>query len=221
MSNSRDLILRAVRDALGREPLTTAQAETLGARQPAHTRPAVEDALTAHFVRKFESHAGTVSHVASLADVPQAVEAYCTAQGLARKAAVGGALHALDWPADWHIHHDPAGIDEGLSVTPCLAGIAETGSLMLGSGPGSPTTHNFVPDDHVVVLHTTQIVRHLEDAWPIVRAHPEGIPRTINFISGPSRTADVELTIQLGAHGPRRMHVILVDNQTSAAQAPS
>ena len=221
MSN-RDLILRAVREALGRGPLTAAQAEALATRQPAHTRPAVEEALTAHFVRKFESHAGTVSHAARLSDVPHAVEAYCAAQGLARNAAVGGALQTLDWPANWRVHHGPAGIDESLSVTPCLAGIAETGSLMLGSSPGSPTTHNFVPDDHIVVLHTAQIVRHLEDAWPLVRAHSGGMPRAINFISGPSRTADVELTIQLGAHGPRRMHVILVgDNQTSAAQAHS
>ena len=49
-----------------------------------------------------------------------------------------------------------------------------------------------------------------EDAWAVLRARPEGMPRATNIISGPSRTADVEQTIQLGAHGPRRVHVILV-----------
>ncbi len=59
-------------------------------------------------------------------------------------------------------------------------------------------------------LHTGQIVRHFEDAWALLRARPEGIPRTVNIVSGPSRTGDVELTMQLGAHGPRSVQVILV-----------
>ena len=81
---------------------------------------------------------------------------------------------------------------------------------MLTAGPGSPTTHNFVPDDHVVVLEAASIVTHFEDGWAKLRERPEGMPRATNIISGPSRTADVEQTIQLGAHGPRRVHVILV-----------
>ena len=98
-----------------------------------------------------------------------------------------------------------------MSVTPCLAGIAEIGSLILASRPDSPTTLNFVPDHHLVVLHTGQILRHFEDVWPLVRALPGGMPRTVNIVAGPSRTGDVELTLQLGAHGPRSVHVILVD----------
>jgi len=208
--NPRDAILQSVRAALNRGPLDETQRGALDARLPQHTRPAQDEDPLARFVRKFESRAGTVARVADLAAVPAAVDAYRERQGLPPRAAIGAALRDLAWPAGWTIHHGPAGIDEALSVSPSLAGIAETGSLMLAAGPGSPTTHNFVPDDHVVVLEANRIVEHFEDAWTILRARPEGMPRATNIISGPSRTADVEQTIQLGAHGPRRVHVILV-----------
>ena len=104
-----------------------------------------------------------------------------------------------------------------MSVTPCLAGIAEIGSLILASGPDSPTTLNFVPDHHLIVLPAGHIVRHFEDAWTLLRALPGGLPRATNIISGPSRTGDVELTIQLGAHGPRSVHVLLVDDAPAVA----
>lgn len=107
-------------------------------------------------------------------------------------------------------HEGPAGKDELLSVTACLAAIAETGSILLASGPDSPTTLNFVPDHHVVVLQANQLVPDFEAAWTRLRALPGGMPRTANIVSGPSRTGDVGLTLQLGAHGPRSVHVLLV-----------
>ena len=208
--NPRDAILQSVRAALKRGPLDDTQVASLTARVPQHTRPAQDEDPLVRFVRKFESRAGTVDRVATRDAVPVAVEAYRQRQGLPARAAIGGALRDLAWPAEWAIHHGPAGIDEALAISPSLAGIAETGSLMLAAGPDSPTTHNFVPDDHVVVLEANRIVEHFEDAWAILRARPQGMPRATNIISGPSRTADVEQTIQLGAHGPRRVHVILV-----------
>lgn len=210
MSHSRDVILSAVRSALKRGPLDAAARAELDNRVSAHTRPAQDEDPVERFVRKFESRSGTVARIASLDDVPAAVEAHRAAFALPKRAAVGGALRAVRWPDDWTIHHDAAGTEELLSVTSSIAGIAETGSLMLGAGPDSPTTHNFVPDDHVVVLHAAHIVEHFEDAWTMLRALPNGMPRATNIISGPSRTADVEQTIQLGAHGPRRVHVLLV-----------
>ncbi|MBD5804747.1 Lactate utilization protein C [Azoarcus sp. Aa7] len=208
--NARDAILGSVRNALRRGPLDDARRAELDARRPRHTRPAQDEDLVARFVRKFESRAGTTQRVASRADVPAAVEAYRTAMGLPARAVVGAALQDLSWPAGLEVHHGAAGISETMSVSQALAGIAEPGSLMMASGPASPITHNFVPDDHVVVLDAGAIVGHFEEAWEILRARPEGMPRATNIISGPSRTADVEQTIQLGAHGPRRVHVILV-----------
>ena len=82
---------------------------------------------------------------------------------------------------------------------------------MLLSGDGRPTSHNFLPDDHLVLLDAGRIVRYQEDIWTLLRAMPEDFPRVVNLITGPSKTADVEQTVQYGAHGPRRLHVIIVE----------
>lgn len=209
-TTSRDAIFGAIRSALERGPLPDARRAELDGRLPRHTRPAQDEELCERFIRKFESRAGSVQRIASRADIPAAVEAYRASMQLPRRAAVGAALKDLVWPADWQVHHGRAGIEELLSITPSLAGIAETGSVMLGASADSPTTHNFVPDDHVVVLEAANIVAYFEDAWALLRRRAEGMPRATNIISGPSRTADVEQTIQLGAHGPRRVHVLIV-----------
>ena len=99
---------------------------------------------------------------------------------------------------------------DAVSLTPCLAAIAETGTLMLVSGADTPTTLNFLPDTHIVVVRAGQVVAGYEDGWDLVRAQGAW-PRTINLVTGPSRTGDIEQTIQLGAHGPRRLHIVLVD----------
>jgi L-lactate utilization protein LutC len=119
-------------------------------------------------------------------------------------------LAGLVWPDPLKVSHGRAQGDDlaGLSVAYC--GIAETGSLVMLSGPGSPTTLNFLPDDFICVLDVKRIVPRMEDAWALMREEHLSTPRSVNIITGPSRTADVEQTIQLGAHGPRRLHVVLL-----------
>ena len=214
MSSAREDILDAVRRAQGRgspDAPTRAALDARIATPLRHVRPAFDEDLTARFIHKLESRSGTIARVDGRAGIPAAVETFRSAHGLAPRAAVGAGLKDLDWPADWTIHHDRAGITETLSVTPAFAGLAETGTLMLLASPESPTTHNFVPDNQVVILESTRILRHFEDAWSSLRERTGGMPRAVNLVSGPSRTADIEQTIQLGAHGPRRLHVVLVD----------
>jgi L-lactate dehydrogenase complex protein LldG len=103
-----------------------------------------------------------------------------------------------------------------VGVSTCFAGIAETGTLMMVSGPETPSTMNFLPDTEIVVVRDGQIVAGYEDAWDRLRARQkergeEGLPRTVNFVTGPSRTGDIEQRLVLGAHGPRRLHLVLVD----------
>ncbi len=210
MSQARDTILGAVREALRRGPPDNATRASLDEKRFDHTRPSQDDDPVERFIRKFESRAGTVGRVATLGDVPAEVDQHRARFDLPKRAAVGNALKALDWPSDWTVHHGAAPIEETLSVSLASAGIAETGSVLLASGPDSPTTHNFVPDDQVVVLPVEHIVRWFEEAWDRLRQREGGMPRATNIVSGPSRTADVEQTVQLGAHGPRRVHVILV-----------
>ena len=90
---------------------------------------------------------------------------------------------------------------------------AETGTLVLASGPESPTTLNFLPDTHIAVLLAETIVGAYEATWSAVRAADGPLPRVVNWITGPSRTADIEQTLLIGIHGPRRQHIVLIDGQ--------
>ncbi len=98
------------------------------------------------------------------------------------------------------------------AVSAAFAGIAETGTLALVSGPDNPTTLNFLPDNHIVVLPREAIEADYESVFAKLRnVYGKGeAPRTLNFITGPSRSADIEQTLLLGAHGPRRLHIVVV-----------
>ncbi len=142
----------------------------------------------------------------------QAVADYVAKENLPQRLSVAPhpLLEAIDWPAAWQIARGRAQGEDRVSLAVAFCGIAETGSLMLLSGPDSPTTLNFLPDDFLCVLPEARIVPRMEDAWALLRAERESLPRATNIVTGPSRTADVEQTIQLGAHGPRRLHVLLL-----------
>ncbi|MEQ8699450.1 MAG: lactate utilization protein [Bauldia litoralis] len=159
----------------------------------------------------------TVDRVAANTDVPGALAVFLRDQNLPARAvrAPDPRLDAIPWAdqPQLDLHTGKAVPADEVSVTGAFGAIAETGTLMLTSGPDSPTTLNFLPETHVVVLWADQITGNFESQWDALRSsHGEGkMPRTVNFITGPSRSADIEQTLQLGAHGPRRLHVIIVD----------
>jgi hypothetical protein len=92
------------------------------------------------------------------------------------------------------------------------AAIAETGTLMLPSAPERPTTLNLLADTAIVVLRASNLVGAYEEAWDKLRAEMGGMPRNVMLVTGPSRSADIEQTLELGAHGPRNLHVVLVED---------
>ncbi len=94
-------------------------------------------------------------------------------------------------------------------LTGALAGIADTGSLVIPGGPGRPLTASLVPAIHIAVLRASQILPSLEQAirLPEIATAPASV-----LITGPSRTADIEMTLTIGAHGPAELHVFLVDD---------
>jgi L-lactate dehydrogenase complex protein LldG len=114
-----------------------------------------------------------------------------------------------------------------VSVQHVFAAVAETGTLMLPSAPERPTTVNLLPDTAIAVLRASRVVGPYEDAWDLLRAEhnaqPSGgfMPRNVMLVTGPSRSADIEQTLELGAHGPRRLHVVLIDDDPSACAAPA
>jgi L-lactate dehydrogenase complex protein LldG len=242
MSAARDDILAGIRRGLRRGSLPAATAEELGQRVAAHRRnliPARASALDHRarielFVAMAEEVQTTVARVSSDAAVPAEVARYLAAENLPAELVMAPdpALDAIPWDARplLAIRRGRAEPGDAVSLTPCLAAIAETGTLLLVSGADTPTTLNFLPDTHIILLRAGQVVASYEDGWDLVRARSQaategssgpGWPRTVNLITGPSRTGDIEQRIILGAHGPRRLHVVLVDEPLGLADAPS
>jgi L-lactate dehydrogenase complex protein LldG len=171
------------------------------------------------FVAMAEEVQATVARVASPAAVPEEVARYLAAENLPAELilAPDPSLDQMPWSERplLRIRRGRAEASDAVSLTPCNAAIAETGTLMLSSGAATPTTLNFLPDTHIVVVHGNQVVATYEDGWDRLRSGGM-MPRAINFITGPSRTGDIEQRIELGAHGPRRLHIILVDDRQKA-----
>ena len=120
-------------------------------------------------------------------------------------------LRRLDWiGAGLGMEDRPARGDDLVGVTGCFCAIAETGTLMLASGADTPAAASLLPETHIAIVETARIVPFMEDAWALLRAERGQPPRSVNFVSGPSRTADIEQTVTMGAHGPYRVHIILV-----------
>ena len=204
-TSGRETVLAQIRQSLGRTG--AAPLQPLAGSGP---RPAYDGDVVEHFVAKMREKAATVETLDALAEVGPAVQRFLTQIQAPPRVRVAGALSDLHWPSGLQIEHGAALREDSSSVTPCFAALAESGGIVTLSGPATPSTLNFVPDNHIVVVHALQVQRHLEDVWALWRATGRSMPRTLNIISGPSRTADIEQTIQLGAHGPRRLHILLI-----------
>ena len=230
MTTGRETILGSIRKSLNRGPLSAERAagleRHLKAAKPnlVPARGAVDGAeRVALFIDEAEKVDTSVSRVADAAGVPGAVAAYLAAHNLPTvlRVAPDPALADIPWSRQSSLTVRQGRPEDGdvVGVTGALAGIAETGTLMLVSGPHSPTTLNFLPDTHIAVLDARAIDGTYEEAWSRLRAAgTEGadgafMPRTVNFITGPSRTADIEQTLLLGAHGPRRLLIVIIDDQ--------
>jgi L-lactate dehydrogenase complex protein LldG len=147
--------------------------------------------------------------------VPSAIAGYLRANNLPAclRAGLDPELVKLPWEREptLELQRGRAEAADQVGLTRAIAGVAETGTLILASGPDNPVTLNFLPETHIVLLSAKDIVGSYEDAWIKLRERfGKSLPRTVNMISGPSCTGDIGSTIIRGAHGPRRMCVIVV-----------
>ncbi|MCV6636142.1 LUD domain-containing protein [Candidatus Albibeggiatoa sp. nov. NOAA] len=213
MDTSRDIILGNIRQSLKRYVLdvTTEQSLSYGLKHPTqHIRPDWEQDNLQRFIQQLESVVGTYEYIDSIADFPNAVLRFLEQHQLRLEILCDAQLKVLcPWPSELTLQHRAAQAGDSTSVSYAFAGVAETGSIAMLSSENNPTSFNFLPDNHIVLLEQKNIVSHMEDVWTTLR-HQARTPRTINIITGPSRTADIEQTIQLGAHGPRHLHVVIV-----------
>lgn len=220
--SAREQMLGAIRRSLKRGELAgeaRQAAETRLRQHPVNIVPARTAGTDGDRVRLFERWAtfnqATVARV-STADVPGAVVDYLAASNLPSQAVMApdAALDRYDWrgrPMLTLRRGLPQDADR-VAVTGAIAGIAETGTVVFVSEPAHPTSLNLLPETHIVILRESDVVGPLEDVFARLRARygEGGMPRTVNTVTGPSRTGDVEQQLELGAHGPRRMHILLV-----------
>jgi L-lactate dehydrogenase complex protein LldG len=121
---------------------------------------------------------------------------------------------ALDWAgAGLRMEARPTTGGDRLGVTGVYCAIAETGTMVILSGAETPTATMLLPDTHVAVVRASRIVAGMEDAFALLRGEWTTMPRAVNFVSGPSRTGDIEQTIVLGAHGPYRVHILVLEGE--------
>jgi L-lactate dehydrogenase complex protein LldG len=213
-------MLGRIRMALGRGPLNDVQRAVLEARIAEHPRSLIPGravaldaaARAALFAAMAEEVDATVAEIAAMRDVPQAVARYLAERNLPAQLVLTPDPRLRDLP--WRetaltIRTGVAEDRDPVGVSAAFAAIAETGTLMLASAPETPARNNFLPDTHVVVLERRDVVGIYEEAWDRLRAAGP-MPRTVNFITGPSRTGDIAQKLELGAHGPRRLHILLV-----------
>lgn len=213
---SRERILARIRKAQGRGGTRPSQAElealeTYVRAHPRGTLPPVETELVATFRARAEAMQSTTEEVTANSEAPPAVARYLQSGNLPPTGCVWPQLAGLDWKgAGLALEPREANGSDAVGVTGAFAAIAETGTLVFASGPDTPSTVSLLPETHVAVLEARRIVPHMEDAWALLRAEFGQLPRAINFVSGPSRTADIDQTIVMGAHGPYRVHIVVI-----------
>lgn len=181
---------------------------------PARAR-GTADELRDRFVAMAREVSATVDHVASLDAVPRAIGSFLDAQGLPRTVTLAPdpTLRSISWAPEIDAGDGPIEASDAVAVTPAVAGIAETGTLLVHSGPRNPNRLHFLPETHIAVLPAEAIVGGYEDAWTRLGELFERLPRSVTLITGPSRSSDIERQLQIGVHGPRRLHIVLYDGK--------
>lgn len=202
--SDRDVIFERVRAGLrrGRTPDATVS--------PGDWRPSRP---TGDLAERFRQQAGRLAStvIGPLAAVaaPAAIADYLVRERLPSNAVCWPALADRDWAASLTVEPRAATATDLVGITGAFCAIAETGTLMLLSGPQTPASVSLLPETHVALVPVTCIVATMEDGWARLRAAHGQLPRAVNFVSGPSRTADIEQTVTLGAHGPYRVLIVL------------
>ena len=214
-SQARERILARIRQQQRRDEASKTaearEAEDWLQRRPRGPLPDIGGDRLARFREMAQRMQSTLDEVFSWSEAPAAVARYLEAHALPRSAVAYETLDGLPWlSAGLAVEHRPPRDEDLVSLTGCFCAVAETGSLVFATGPGTWATAHLLPETHVVLLDARRIVGCQEDAFDLMRTELGEIPRGFNTVSGPSRTGDIEQTIVLGAHGPYRVHIVIV-----------
>ena len=218
---ARDAVLERLRRALHRRGPGATEARNLVHARLAKAAPGLipargdldREGRIQLFTAEAEAVQATVRRLRRYDALPEAVERYLRERNLPLRLVVAShpVLSRIDWRRTMlGLHAGRAQDDDEVGLTHAFAGIAETGTLLLCSAPETPTLLAFLPETSIVVVPAARVLRAYEDGLRLLQEEL-GLPRSVSFITGPSRSADIEQTLQLGAHGPRRLHILIVD----------
>jgi L-lactate dehydrogenase complex protein LldG len=222
--NARDLVFASIRSALGVNGREAPRREAVADRLREHPVGVIPrrghlppDQRVTLFADMVTAAAGSVTRVSAAADIPSSVTEFLRRHNLPLTVRRGddARLKAIPWERErtLELTVGPSDGHQLASVSHAFGAVAETGTLVLASGADNPTTLNFLPDNHIVVVDANDIAADFESVFARLRARygERQLPRVVNMITGPSRSADIQQTLILGAHGPRRLHVIICD----------
>ena len=222
MSDARNAIFAKIRKAeAGRTACDPAEAKARLQTPTPQPVPAIAqpspDTLTEAFIAKAMELGCTTADCPNMDAVPNAVKTYLTEQKQSPDVTVPESceLSNLDWAGSGMTASrdlSREALDGRTGITRALAGVAETGAVAVAASDTYPVSLGLLPDRHIIVLTTDELVGGYEDVWRQARAarDNQGMARSLIFVGGPSRTADIEATLVMGAHGPRAVHIILV-----------
>ncbi len=229
MSDGREALLGRVKQALGRTPdeevrardrVRAWAAESRTAFVPARGQLVPEDRIGL-FVEYARAVQTEVERVSGPAAIPGVVSRYLRRHNLPQKLVMAPdpALDEADWSSQplLRITRGTADDSDQTGLTLATAGVAETGTVLIASGALRPTLLAYLPENCIVVLPTDRIVGGYEQAIGLHQEEIGELPRSLNFITGPSRTGDIAQKLELGAHGPRRLFVVLVDPEADGS----
>ena len=205
--SDRALILQRIRAGLAQGEQDWRQPQEL---QPTHELLSPISDRVGRFRSRAEALSSTVTGPVALNAIPKTVARYLSEHRLPPAAVAWPDVARLDWTAHGiAVRPPPARPDDAVGITGAYCAIAETGTLALLSGADTPATVSLLPETHIALVPVARIVTHMEDCFARLHAEHGTIPRAINFVSGPSRTADIEQTVTIGAQGPYRVLIVL------------
>lgn len=222
--SGRDAVLGSIRRSLGVNGSEPAREQTVQERIGQHKKGLIpargeisQKERVALFKTMIEQAFATVSVLSSTEEIPSAVAGYLRSKNLPLEIRRGSdpRLEATPWKNEktLTVTTGPSDGKQFAGISHAFGGVAETGTVVMVSGPENPTTLSFLPEHHIIVLDAKDLAGNYEAVWERIREKygAGNMPRTVNWISGPSRTADIEQVLLQGAHGPRGLHVLLID----------
>jgi len=222
MTDTRSQILTTLKTALRRDQRPPHAAEQRLRERPVNLVPERGQGDHEDKIQLFSGEAqlveASVVRISALSAAPAAVTGFLGDHNLPSQVRVAPSLKDIAWATQPMLKAEQGlpQADDPTSITMAFGGVAETGTLVFLSGPDNPTTLNYVTPNHIAVVAAQDIAGDYETVWGRIRAEnkaPEGkfMPRTVSWVTGPSRSADIEQTLLLGAHGPQRLHIVIVD----------